>query len=104
MSEYTEYTTKLDSYYYDEKLSTTTVVLKIRNKRAVCHLSIQDVLHHKEVLSTLHPIDLCIIGVLANTNPLDIKNDKHNPALVLDNYLMDSTQPNLRRDVRRRLG
>ena len=64
------YTTKLDSYYYDNKRHVIVLVLKIRFKRAVLHVPLDRMLQDKKALSNMHPIDLCIIGVLANQTPV----------------------------------
>lgn len=86
-----EYATKLSAYYFDAKRETTYVILKIRNKRAVSHLSIHDVLKNKEALDSLHPIDLCIIGVLANKNSKDTVSEK--PTILPDDFLMMKIPP-----------
>jgi uncharacterized membrane protein (GlpM family) len=89
-----EYTTKLDSYYYDRKVCKTILILKIRNKRVISRLSVQEVLTDKAILRNLHPIDLCIIGVLANLSS-DMLQDANNetPVPVSDDFLMTKVNP-----------
>jgi len=93
MLDITEYSAKLDSYYFDKKLNTTIVVLKIRNKRTIYNLSIKELLSNKLALSTLHPIDLCIIGVLANSETSDLKSKNSKRISLVDDYLMVRIEP-----------
>lgn len=89
-----EYETKLDSYYYDQKLRTIIIALKIRNKRSIYYLPIQKLLRNEIALNSLHPIDLCVIGVLANTSPAALQNSQGNLAPPrLDFLSMVKTAP-----------
>ena len=88
-----EYKTKLDSYFYDNNLSTTIVVLRIRNKRALCQISIEELLNNKQILSALHPIDLCIVGVLASTSIKFSENQPYKLVPAPDNFSMIKLPP-----------
>lgn len=85
-----EYTTKVDGYFYDKKTNMMKIILKIRNKRTTLIILVKDILKNREVLSTLHPIDLCIIGVLANDKKMG-KADSFKS--IPDNYLMIKIKP-----------
>lgn len=89
------YTTKLDSYYYDNKRHVIVLVLKIRFKRAVLHVPLDRMLQDKKALSNMHPIDLCIIGVLANQTPGQSQNNINNLITVADDFLMMKIQQTL---------
>ena len=93
MPKYLEYSTKLDAYYYDQKRKTTVVVLKIRNKRAIYHVSMSELLENKLALSNLHPLDLCIIGVLASTSSNSSMDSHHNVVSITDDCLMTKIAP-----------
>ncbi|HHF7375591.1 hypothetical protein [Legionella bozemanae] len=88
-----EYATKLDGYYFDKNLKQTILVLKIRNKRTIFHISIKEIFTYKEYLSTLHPIDLCIIGILANEKNIESTAKDYKFITVPDSYLMVRIQP-----------
>lgn len=88
-----EFITKLDSYYYDKKLNTTMLVLKIRNKRVKSEVTIKDILHNKDALINLHPIDLCVIGILANELPINFKDGIVNIVTIPNNFTMLKVTP-----------
>lgn len=71
------------------------MVLKIRFKRAVLHVPLNRMLLHKKALSKMHPIDLCIIGVLANQTPGQSQNNMNNLITVADDFLMMKIQQTL---------
>lgn len=88
-----EYRIKLDSYYFDPRQGKTMLRLKIRNKRAISRLPVEKILNDKQSLSELHPIDLCIIGVLANsaTNAKVFNGENNLP--IPDDFIMCKIQP-----------
>lgn len=92
-----EYNLKLDSYYYDSKRATTMVVIKVRNKRVMNTFAINEIFLNLHALENLHPIDLCILGILSN-----IKNHGEGQARrILDGFSMEKIQPLIEVDARR---
>lgn len=61
-----EYYLKLDSYYYCKWQKCIIVVLRIRNKRIIDEIPLQQIILDTNYLKELHPLDTFIIGVLAN--------------------------------------
>ncbi len=61
-----EYYLKLDSYYYCKWHKCIMVVIRIRNKRTIDEIPLQQIVLDTNYLSELHPFDAFIIGVLAN--------------------------------------
>ena len=61
-----EYYLKLDGYYFCQKKRLLFVILKVRYKRTVDIIEIQDLLTYKNYINELHPIDAYIIGILAH--------------------------------------
>ncbi len=88
-----EYALKLDYFYYDDKKSSIIVVIKIRNKRVTYNSPIQKILSDKQALSSLHPIDLCILGILYNSTALISRDNKSNLARIIDGFHMAKIAP-----------
>ena len=63
-----EFDLKIDSYYFDVKLNQIIVIIKIKNKRYFQKFQLDEILINQQLLQILHPIDLCLLGVLANMN------------------------------------
>jgi len=64
---YYEYYLKLDGYYYCKWKRCTVVVIRVRNKRITDIIPLSEIIGDKAYLKELHPVDACIIGVLANS-------------------------------------
>ncbi len=47
-------------------------------------MPIKEILSYKNYLSTLHPIDLCIIGILANEENVESISRNYNSSLNLN--------------------
>lgn len=92
---YAEYETKLDAYYYDKKRSITMVVIKIRNKRTAIQLPLKELLCDKRALSTMHPIDLCIIGIISNRASQGKINKNEHHISITDDFFMEKLTPML---------
>lgn len=86
-----EYELKLDSFFYDVKSATTKVILKFRNKRATITLALNELLHDVDKLEALHPIDICVLGVLTNKDHIKAKHIR--PTSVVDNFMMVRMSP-----------
>lgn len=84
----TEYALKLDSYYFDIKRNTTIVIIKVRNKRIMNSLTLNEIFSDKNALHNLHPIDLCILGIIANSS-----NQGTSRARILDSFSMAVIKP-----------
>lgn len=89
-----EYGLKLDSYYFNSNLNSIVIRIKIRNKRVIEQLPIFNILNNKRILSNLHPIDLCILGVLAN-NLTKSNNNTNHAKKILDGFAMVKISPYL---------
>ena len=67
-----EYYLKLDGYYFCEKLKQTMIIIRVRNKRTVDKVLVKEVIKDKNLMRELHPVDACIIGMLANNERNDV--------------------------------
>lgn len=61
-----EYYVKLDSYYYCKRKKCNIAVIRFRNKRAVEKIPVLEMVNDKFYLKELHPLDTCMLGILAN--------------------------------------
>ena len=61
-----EFYLKLDGYYFSKKQNCTILVIQVRHKRTVDRINITDVMTEKNLILELHPVDACVIGILAN--------------------------------------
>ena len=61
-----EYYLKLDGYYFCKKQNCTMVVIQVRNKRTIDKISVKKAITDKSLIKELHPVDACMIGILAN--------------------------------------
>lgn len=61
-----KYYLKLDGYYYSKWKKCTIAIVRVRNKRTTDKIPICEIVNDKEYLKELHPVDACIIGILAN--------------------------------------
>lgn len=94
---YREYYLKLDGYYFCTQNNKTLLIIRVRNKRTVDILSIQDVVNDKTYLKELHPVDACIIGILAHHEKNNlIKNTNHKISEIIrfdENYCFIKAEP-----------
>lgn len=87
-----EYPLKLDYFYYDKKRTKVIIVLKIRNKRVKHNCTIQEIFLEKQALINMSPIDLCVLGILANSTSL-IKVNETPLARIIDGFHMIKIAP-----------
>lgn len=71
---YCQYYLKLDGYYFCPKNKKSIAVLRIRNKRTTDRIPVQEIVNDKEYLRELHPLDACILGLIANNERNGIIN------------------------------
>jgi hypothetical protein len=57
-----------DGYYYCKKQKCTLAVIRVRNKRTTESIPLMEIINDKDYLKELHPVDACILGVLANND------------------------------------
>ncbi|WP_071513636.1 hypothetical protein [Francisella sp. TX07-6608] len=62
------YPFKLDSYYKNKKTNEVYCRFRVRNKRTHFTLSMSEINKDLKITENLHPMDVCIIGIL-RTNP-----------------------------------
>jgi hypothetical protein len=72
---YSEYYLKLDGYYYCKRQKCTLAVIRVRNKRTTESISLMEIINDKDYLKELHPVDACVIGILANNERNGIIDD-----------------------------
>lgn len=63
---YNEYCLKVDGYYFCKKKKKIMVVIRVRNKRTTDEITLNELTNNNDYLQELHPIDVFLIGVLAN--------------------------------------
>ena len=61
-----EYYLKLDGCYYSNWKKCLIAVIRVRNKRIADKIPIREIVNDREYIEQLHPIDACIIGIIAN--------------------------------------
>jgi hypothetical protein len=61
-----EYPLKIDGYYYSNKDKGLIIIVRMRNKRMIDKISLQEAALDKFLIEDLHPLDVCLIGILAN--------------------------------------
>jgi hypothetical protein len=71
---FSEYYLKLDGYYYCSKQKCVMGVIRVRNKRTTEVIPINEIINDREYLRELHPVDACVIGILANNERNGIMN------------------------------
>ena len=84
---YKEYYLKLDGYYFCTKKNRFFLIIRVRNKRTVDILAIEDVINDKNYLKELHPADACIVGILANNERNGVFNEIDNKLFKIRSYL-----------------
>lgn len=72
---FSEYYLKLDGHYYCDKKNCMMAVIRVRNKRAIEKIPIQDIINDKNYLKELHPLDTCVLGILSNNERNGIVNE-----------------------------
>lgn len=72
-----EYYLKLDGYFYCEDKNCNLAVIRVRNKRTIDLFPIQEIVNSKDYLKELHPMDACIIGIIAHNEQNGIINKKY---------------------------
>lgn len=63
---YYEYYLKFDGYYYCKWKKCIVVIIRVRNKRTIDELPLQQIVYDTSYISELHPLDAFVIGILAN--------------------------------------
>ncbi len=71
---YYQYYLKLDGYYYCKWKRCVVAVLRVRNKRTIDIIPLNEIVNNKSYLKELHPVDACLIGILANNERNGILN------------------------------
>ena len=69
-----EYYLKLDGYFYSKRQRCTIAVIRVRNKRATDLIAVNKIITDKNYLRELHPVDACLIGIIANNERNGIVN------------------------------
>ena len=72
-----KYFFKLDGYYYCSRKKSTIVIFRVRNKRTIYKIELKEIINDKDYLKELHPVDACILGILANNERNGIVNKNH---------------------------
>lgn len=65
---------KIDSYFYDNKSNKIILIIRLRNKRYIQKMFLDDIINDSVILNNLHPIDVCLIGVIY-THLTELKNE-----------------------------
>ncbi len=86
-----EYNVKLDSYYYDRAQKKTIAVIRVRHKRTTYKMPINSLLNNKKILSSMHPVDIFIVGVLMSS-PTTMQQDSH-IFNISDDFIMTRMEP-----------
>jgi len=55
---------KIDSYFYDSKADKVVLTIRLCNKRYIQKIFLTDIVNDMVILNNLHPVDICLIGVL----------------------------------------
>lgn len=92
-----QYYLTLDGYYYCLQKKGYYLVFHVRHKRSVEVRLLRELIKDDEFLSSLHPYDGFIIGVMANKESNDIKDLQHttlsNMQKIKHFYLRDKIEP-----------
>lgn len=72
-----KYFLKLDGYYFCKKRNTYMAIIRVRNKRSTDELPIQEIIRDRAYLDELHPVDACILGIIANNERNGLISESH---------------------------